>query len=63
MKSIYKISIVVAALALLSSCAKVAPVGANEANKRVFDAWLSINAPEAQRTGRGIYELPQYTVP
>jgi FKBP-type peptidyl-prolyl cis-trans isomerase len=62
MKGIYKISMIVAALAALGSCAKVVSEGANEANRRVFDAWLSINAPEAQRSGRGIYELPEYTV-
>ena len=62
MKSTHKISIIVAALAALCSCAKVVPEGANEANQRVFEAWISINAPDAQRTGRGIYELPEFTV-
>ena len=61
MKSIYKISIIATALVALVSCAKVVSEGTNEANQRVFDAWISINAPEAQRIGRGIYELPEYT--
>lgn len=62
MKSIYRISLVLAAVAALCGCAKVVSEGANEANKRVFDAWLSVNEPDAQRIGRGVYELPKYTV-
>ena len=61
MKTIYKISMFIAVAITFGSCAKNVSVGVNEANKRYFDAWLSVNAPEAERTGRGIYELPAYT--
>lgn len=62
MKNIYRISLILAALAALCSCAKATSEGANEANKRVFDAWLSVNEPDAQRIGRGSYVLPKFTV-
>ena len=61
MKTIYKISMFIAAAITFGSCAKNVSVGVNEANKRYFDAWLSVNAPEAERAGRGIYVLPEYT--
>jgi hypothetical protein len=62
MKTIYKISMFIAAAIAFSSCAKSVSVGVNEADKRYFDAWLSVNAPEAEREGRGIYVFPEYTV-
>ena len=61
MKTIYKITMFIAAAIAFGSCAKNASVGVNEADKIYFDAWLSINAPEAERAGRGIYVLPEYT--
>ena len=39
------------------SCAKNAPVGTNDANKRYFDAWLHVNDINVTPTGRGIYVL------
>ena len=62
MKTIYKISMFIAAAMAFGSCAKNVSVGVNEADKRYFDAWLSVNAPEAEREGRGIYVFPEYTV-
>ncbi len=50
-----------AAAMTFCSCAKSVSVGINEADKRYFDAWLSVNAPEAERAGRGIYVFPEYT--
>lgn len=61
MKRIYRLSILAAAVMSLISCAKSVVEGQSEANKRAFEAWLSVNAPEAERTGRGIYVLPEYT--
>lgn len=61
MKRIYRLSILAAAVMSLISCAKSVVEGQGEAKKRAFDAWLSVNAPEAERTGRGIYVLPEYT--
>lgn len=60
-KTIYKISMFIAVAIAFGSCAKNVSVGVNEANKRYFDAWLSVNAPEAERAGRGIYVLPEFT--
>ena len=62
MKTIYKISMFIAVAIAFGSCAKNVSVGVNEADKRYFDAWLSVNAPEAEREGRGIYVFPEYTV-
>ena len=61
MKRIYRLSILAAAVMSLISCAKSVVEGQGEAKKRAFDAWLSVNAPEAERAGRGIYVLPEYT--
>ncbi len=40
-----------------NSCAKKAPVGPNDANRRYFDAWLLINNIDVKPSGRGIYVL------
>lgn len=39
------------------SCAKTVAPGPNDANKRFFDAWMTINHPGAERIGRGTYIL------
>lgn len=44
-----------AAAALASGCAKHVASGPNEAGKRYFDAWLQINHPGVEASGRGIY--------
>lgn len=41
--------------ALVAGCAKHAPSGANDANKRYFDAWMEVNHPGVKPTGLGIY--------
>ena len=46
----------VAAL-VITGCAKHAASGANDANKRYFDAWMQINHPDAEPVGLGIYIL------
>lgn len=48
----------IAAVMLCGSCAKKAPVGPNDANKRYFVAWLQVNNINVDDTsGRGIYIL------
>ena len=50
---------VIAALALLPSCAKSGSVGLNDANKVFIDAWLQVNHPEARKEADGIYVLSE----
>lgn len=59
MKRITVSLILAAAVIAISGCAKHAPAGANEANKRYFDAWMHINHPDLQPTGLGIYVLEE----
>lgn len=47
----------VAAAMICGSCAKKAPVGPNDANKRYFEAWMQVNDINATPSGRGIYIL------
>lgn len=51
------------AAALIAGCAKYAPSGANDANKRYFDAWMEMNHPGVRPTGLGIYVLPDEEIP
>lgn len=52
------ISLILAVAAIaISGCAKHAPAGANDANKRYFDAWMLLNHPDAKPSGIGIYIL------
>ncbi len=44
-----------AAFLAITGCAKHAASGANDAEKRYFDAWMQVNHPEAKPTGLGIY--------
>ena len=54
------VSLLFAAAALsFTGCAKYAPSGANDANKRYFDAWRQINYPDATRAGFGIYIIEE----
>lgn len=54
------LSAIVAATALFAiSCAKHVPVGANDANKRYFDAWLHVNNIDVEPSGRGIYVIEE----
>ena len=52
------ISCIAAALAVIG-CAIDPAVGPNDANKRFFDAWLSLNYPDVEPSGLGIYVLDQ----
>ena len=57
MKRITVSLILAVAAIVISGCAKHAPAGANEANKRYFDAWMHLNHPDLKPTGLGIYVL------
>lgn len=59
MKKIQIITLTVLAIAAVCSCAKAVKEGTNEAEQRYFNAWVSINAPQAERVGRGIYVYPE----
>lgn len=49
-------AIIITAL-FTNSCAKKAPIGPNDADKRYFDAWLLMNNIDVEPTGLGIYVL------
>lgn len=52
------ISVALTAAALvMTSCAKQAPTGPNDAAKRYFDAWLKVNNINVSPSGLGIYVL------
>ena len=57
MKRFILLAIFAATALFAISCAKHVPVGANDANKRYFDAWLHVNNINVEPTGRGIYIL------
>ena len=59
MKKIFKTAAYLAIALSAICCAKVAKEGANDANKRYFDAWMSLNHPGVQPTGLGIYVLEE----
>lgn len=49
----------VAALLLTAACAKTVSQGPNEDEKRFFEAWMKLNHPDAERSGRGIYIISE----
>lgn len=54
------VSLMCAAAALaFTGCAKQAASGANDANKRYFDAWMEINYPDARPTDLGVYIIEE----
>lgn len=55
MKRIITSVLYVVTFLLLAGCAKQVAPGPNDAKKRVFDAWMKLNHPEAKPTGLGIY--------
>lgn len=50
-----------AAAILFTGCAKQVQDGPNDANKRVFEAWIGLNHKNATRTDLGVYVLPEGT--
>lgn len=61
MKCIYKILAYATSAIALVGCAKAVSEGVNVANKRYFDAWMSINHPDVSPSGLGIYVLEEET--
>lgn len=59
MKKIIKTAAYLAIALSVVCCAQEAVEGLNDANKRYFDAWMSINYPELQPTGLGIYVIEE----
>ncbi|MBR5835675.1 MAG: FKBP-type peptidyl-prolyl cis-trans isomerase [Bacteroidales bacterium] len=57
MKKIIVSFLFVAAAIAFAGCARQAAVGANDANKRYFDAWMMLNHPKATATDLGVYIL------
>lgn len=57
MKKIYIYALYLAVIAAVSGCARTVEELPNEANKRYFDAWMSINHPDVKPQGLGIYVL------
>ena len=62
MRRIYRITTLIALVAALCSCAKAVSEGANDADKRYFDAWISLQKTPLERAGRGIYVYPESVV-
>lgn len=59
MKKTIAIILSIAAALCIFSCAKDPKPGANDANKRYFEAWLHVNYPDAKPTGLGIYIIEE----
>ena len=60
MKRSYIFGFMAAMTALLAcGCEKTTKVGANDAAKKYFDAWLMINYPEATKVDPGIYVISE----
>lgn len=59
MKTTLSIALSIAAALCISGCAKVQKTGANDANRRYFDAWLHVNHPGLQPSGLGIYVIEE----
>lgn len=53
------IAILSAVMMLTMSCAKDQKPGANDSAKRYFDAWISINHPDAKYVSPGVYILTE----
>lgn len=59
MKKIFLYTLYAAAALTASGCAKHAATGPNEAGKRYLDAWLHLNHPGTEPSGRGIYIIEE----
>ena len=59
MKKTIAIALSIAAALCIFGCAKEPKSGANEANRRYFDAWLHVHYPDAKPTGLGIYIIEE----
>lgn len=60
MRRIYSIFAALAVLTLFAAgCAKQKITSVNEDSKRYLEAWISLNHPNAQEAGYGIYIIPE----
>ena len=59
MKNTFKAFIYAVLAVAAAGCAKTVQPGANDANKRFFDAWMQINHPDVKPSGLGIYVLEE----
>lgn len=59
MNKIFKTAAYIVLAVVAAGCAKAVSSGPNEAEKRYFDAWMSLNHPGVQPTGLGIYLLEE----
>lgn len=55
MNRINKSILYIISIAAVIGCAKNEDEGTNVANKRFFDAWISVNHPKAEKTDLGVY--------
>ena len=62
MKGIYRITTLIILATAFCGCAKTVSEGTNEAAKRYFDAWISLQDAPLERAGRGIYVYPESIV-
>ncbi len=61
MRRFFKITAAAGAVcAIISGCAKQAGTPTNENEKLYFDAWLQVHYPQLEKTGAGIYIIPEY---
>ena len=59
MKNTFKAFIYAVLAVAAAGCAKTVQPGANDANKRFFDAWMQMNHPDVKPSGLGIYVLEE----
>ena len=59
MNKTFSIVLSIATALCVFGCAKVQHTGANDAERRYFDAWLHLNHPDITPTGLGIYVLEE----
>ena len=54
MRNICKSAIYIIVALFIAACAKISEDGANDATRRYFNAWMSINHPELKATWKGV---------
>lgn len=61
MRRFFKVTAAVCATgAIISGCAKEADTPRNEDEKLYFDSWMHVHYPQLEKTGLGIYVIPEY---
>ena len=54
MRNICKSTIYILTTLFIAGCAKISEDGANDAARRYFNAWMSLNHPELKATWKGV---------